>query len=145
MLATFTKGEKDVEFNHRTIIRHGSQEDLLKLRATTFINNLEPEKDLEFEVSIKRYKNKRSLEQNAYYWGVIIEYMSRELGYTVNECHEVLKAELLPKVQIEYKGKILEVSGSTKKLNTKQFAEFIDMCIILLAEFGVIVPPPHYK
>lgn len=146
-----------MEFNHRTIIRANSQQEVLKLRATTFINNLEPEEGREFEVVVKLYKNKRSLEQNAYYWGVIIDYMSKELGYHRDEAHETLRCQLLPVIgsytRPAFKDEFgthwpeehLPIYQSTTKLNTKEMGDYIDQCIILLASMGVIVPNPEYR
>lgn len=146
-----------MKWEHRTIIRANSQKKVLKLRATTYINNLEPEEGREFEVLVKVYKNKRSLEQNAYYWGVIIEYMSKELGYHKDEAHETLRAHLLPVVGrvkvpaykdefgVKRPGQDAPIYQSTTKLNTKEMGEYIDQCIILLAGMGVVVPNPEYR
>lgn len=146
-----------MEQEHRTIIRANSQEQVLKLRATTYINNLNTDGGKEYEVIVKPYKSKRSLEQNAYYWGVIINYASKELGYHKREAHETLKAHLLPVVANRlvpaYKdsqGKSwpeheVPIHKSTRALNTKEMGEYIDSCIIVLSEFGVEVPSPEYR
>lgn len=119
---------------HRTIIRANSQEELLKTRATTYINNLEPEPEREYEVTVTIYKNKRSLEQNAYFHGVIVPYLAKEMGYTNAQAKVILKAELLPIVPVELpNGEIMETLTETSKLKTKEMGAFIDDCLMLLA------------
>ena len=134
-----------MKWEKRTIIRANNQEKQLKFNATTFINNLEPEEGREFEVLVRIYKPRRSLEQNRYYWGVVIDYMSRELGYTANECHEILKSELLPKKSVEFKGSVRSVTASTSDLTTKEFGEYIDQCAVILASMEIALPAPLYK
>lgn len=135
-----------MQWEHRTVIRANKNEAVLKLRATTFINNLQPEESREFDVVVTLHKNQRSLEQNAYFHGVIVPYCARELGYTQREAKAVLKAELLPLVPIKkLNGEITHELTHTSSLKTKEMGDFIDQCIMLLAAHGVIVPHPTYK
>lgn len=135
-----------MKWEHRTIIRANTQEEVLKLRAKTYIDNLEPEPEREYEVIVRVYKNKRSLEQNAYFHGVICDYMARELGYSLEEAKTILKAQLLPIVPVELPdGRIMKTLTETSKLKTKEMSKFIDDCLMLLASYDIAVPPPTYK
>jgi hypothetical protein len=46
-------------------------------------------------VSIKKVSKPRSLNQNAYYWGVVLKIFGEHLGYTLEEIHEVCKWQFL--------------------------------------------------
>ncbi len=71
----------------------------------------------------------RSTPQNRYYWGCVIQTLSDELGYTRDEMHDVIKHKFLKEHRIikgrEGKAVELEVSGSTAKLDTKQFEDLM--------------------
>lgn len=43
-----------------------------------------------YVLEIKKAKDKRSLNQNKYYWGVVITLFSQQTGYTSNEAHQTL-------------------------------------------------------
>lgn len=141
-------------FNRPFIIRHGSQEERIKHACCSFIQNLEPEEGREFEVNVKIYKSKRSLEQNAYLHGPVIQTFSSETGYHPDECKEVLRRMFLPVVGVvkiprhfdEYRGVMVEaydqpIHQSTTKLNTKEMAKFIDDCVLFIESQGFIIPP----
>ena len=82
----------------------------------------------------------RSLQQNKYYWSVIIPIMAGHLGYSKVEMHELFKIQFLPRHQIEVDGKQFSYSESTRNLNTKQFAEYIDEIIALAQSMDVYIP-----
>lgn len=71
----------------------------------------------------------RSTPQNRYYWGCVIQTLSDELGYTRDEIHDIIKYKFLKESRIikgrDGKALQLEVSGSTAKLDTKQFEELM--------------------
>jgi hypothetical protein len=93
-----------------------------------------------YELIIRKPKKSRSGQQNKYYWGVVIPLASDYFGYDHNEMHEAFKFLFLRK---EEQGKPLTV-GSTAKLTTKEFVEYIDKIIIWLAtEHGVLTPAPN--
>lgn len=45
------------------------------------------------EVIVRKERKNRSLNQNAYYWAVIIQTLADEFGYDPEEMHEILLAE----------------------------------------------------
>ena len=77
------------------------------------------------ELTIRKERNLRSLSQNKYYWGVIIEILSDHFGYEKEEMHEALKFKLLKK----HEDTDLVTVGSTAKLSTAEFTEYIDEII----------------
>ena len=82
-------------------------------------------------IEIKEYRKNRSLEQNSLHWDrldVIRLHIADSTGqvYSQEELHDFFKSKLLPIKFIDVGGEIVEVRRSTKKLNTKEFSEFMD-------------------
>lgn len=98
-------------------------------------------------VEIVKYRKRRSDKQNRAYWPcIVIPFWQalRERGNDIDEdtAHEILKATFLKRyIHDSATGEILrEWVESTTKLDTKQFAEYVEQCSQLLAEeFGIIV------
>ena len=112
--------------------------------------NVIPLPDGRYFVKIEK-KNKRSLPQNAYYHSCIVQEIKRgmyEIGYdeiSTNEVHEFLKAKFLQKETINKKtGEVIYVPGSTAKLTTIEFNEFIEKCQKFAAEYlGIVIADPN--
>lgn len=94
------------------------QKDILR----RWLNNLN---GFKVELVIKKYRKKRTIPQNSYYWGIVLDLISEASGYTTEELHELFKRLYLKK-EIVIGGKVYEVSISTKKLNTDQFEKYIE-------------------
>jgi hypothetical protein len=79
-------------------------------------------------IEIKAAEKVRSPQQNAYY-RVIVRVLGKELGYTQDEMHKVLK----DKYELE----------STKGLSVQEFGEYIDQVIRwAVTEMGIVLPDP---
>ena len=102
------------------------------------IGNLKPG---DYKVYVCDDRPSRSLNQNAYYWSVVIPIIAGEIGYQKEELHEALKIKFLPK-EIKVKGKPYTIGGSTGKLNTKQFNEYLEAVIQMASELGIYIPEP---
>lgn len=70
----------------------------------------------ENEITVKS----RSLKENNYYWGIVVELISQHTGFTPQETHEALKWKFLRIV----KGK-LESCRSTTELSIAEFETFL--------------------
>jgi len=99
-----------------------------KIRATKkdklsdYLNTLEGEK---ITVDIKKWRNIRSNNQNAYYWFAID--LLTDTGYTREEWHGFFKLHFLPK-EMKINGEVVGVTtGSTTNLDTKQFSEYMEL------------------
>lgn len=98
-------------------------------------------------------RKRRSLPQNAYYWGVVCEMVKdglRDAGFnairTADDAHEVTKSLFLKKEVVnEDTGELLAVIGrSTTTLSTLEFSEYIDQIIQWAAEYLCIsIPYPN--
>ena len=105
------------------------------MRYLVYLSGLEGKR---VEVCIRKQRSQRSLQQNAYYWGVIIEVLADHFGYEKDELHEALKFKFLR----THEGELPSVK-STTKLSTKEFGEYVDRVIRWAAtEHSVYVPDP---
>lgn len=104
--------------------------------------------DWELEVTVKRLRATRSLLQNAYYWGVVVQLLAEHTGYTPDEMHDVLKAKFIPKQMAVCDGNgvivdELVLGGSTREMNTIEFGEYMEAIREWAAEaLDVVIPDP---
>lgn len=102
--------------------------------------------EVEVEVTIRRAT--RSQQQNRFYWGVLVHHLSEHTGYTPDEVHEFLKMKFIPKrlAVSDGNGEVRDefvIGGSTRKLNTIQFGEFMEECRRFAAEtLDCYIPDP---
>ena len=108
------------------------------------------------EVTFRRKRKRRSNEQNAYYWGVVIPYVLRgfiELGNDFQEgnkehheiAHEFLKGKFLHNGLDFYdaEGNVYTSTPSTKRCTTTEMMDYIDMIQRWAAEYlNVNIPDP---
>jgi len=93
------------------------------------------------EVTVRPERKYRSLKANAYLWGVVYAAASEWSGHDAEELHEIFKRQFLPSRQIVMPtGEVLDAPGSTRYLDTDQFAAFVGKVTRWLAEQGVHVP-----
>ena len=89
------------------------------------------------ELTVRKERHTRSLNQNKYYWGVVIEILSPYFGYDREEMHEALKFKFLKK----HEDTNLVTVGSTAKLSTTEFTEYIDSVTRWAAtEYQIVIP-----
>jgi len=106
-----------------------------------------------WEVSLKPRKLVRSLNQNSYYFAAVCtpfcEWLRNEWGdssVTVDQAHELLKTKILGTKELVNKktGEVIEITNSSKMLDTHEFGEFIENAAAWLAEFtGIVVLSPE--
>jgi len=102
----------------------------------------------ELEITVKRQRATRSLQQNAYYWGVVVAMLSEHTGYTPDEIHDFLKTKFIPK-RLAFQdgnGVVVEelvLGGSTRSMNTIEFGEYMeDIRRWAAEELDVVIPDP---
>jgi hypothetical protein len=106
-----------------------------------------------WEISMKPRRFTRSLNQNAYYWAAVVtpftEWLRSEWGdnaITPQQAHEALKQKVLGTKELLNKqtGEVIEITQSSKVLDTHEFGEFIENAAAWLAEFaGIVVLSPE--
>jgi len=93
------------------------------------------------EVILRKRRSKRTSKANRYYFGVVVKYLAEYCGYDAQAMHETLAMRFL---RIED----CPITGAprrkrTPETDTTEFAEYVNHCIQLAAELGVVIPEPH--
>ncbi len=127
-------------------IRNGKME--FKQRSV-FLSDIERLKDGDYVVSVERKKKKRSIDQNKYYWGVVVPMVKHgllDIGYriTTEGTHEYLKSEFnIKEIVNERTGEILKTIGSTTEMSTVDMLNYFDTIRQWSSEYlGVYIPEP---
>ena len=88
---------------------------------------------------IHNRRPKRSLAQNAYYWGVYLPLIAEKTGErNLDRLHELFKGLFLTSGIVKVLGKPVRMKKSTTALNKVEFSEFI---MAIEAETGIASPP----
>jgi len=94
------------------------------------------------ELVVRKASTKRSTQQNAYYFGVVIEILAEHCGYDPAEMHEALKIRFLSDRQEDQNG-LMHVR-STARMSTDEFAEYLNRVVRWAAEYlHVYIPGPN--
>lgn len=96
------------------------------------------------QVKVSEMKSTRSNLQNNYLWAGVYPLIAEHTGYTTEEVHEVMKYECLPRKEITVGERTISVPKSTKKLNTKEFTEYVERVAVEASKLGIVIPPPTY-
>ena len=104
---------------------------------------LSKKKDGIYYVRVELSRKPRSLNQNNYYWGVVLPIIADYTGNTPDELHNIFKRMFLPPKTIMYRNKAIKMPSSTTELSTVGFAEYIDRITAEAGELGVSIPPPN--
>lgn len=102
------------------------------------------------ELIVQKVYNKRSNDQNGYYWGVVIDCYRRGFLDTwgepcsIQEAHDSLKERYNFQEMVNPDtGEILKIIKDTRSLNTSEYSEYIENCRNFIHEwFGISVPDP---
>ena len=97
-------------------------------------------------IDLKLKRSSRSAEQNRLWW-VYMTILSKELGYTKVEIHEICKFKFLKKEIVDEKtGEVFQLLGSTAKLSKSEFSDLVAELQQWSAEtFNVDLPSPGEK
>jgi hypothetical protein len=107
-----------------------------KQRFLDYVNQLG---DGIVEMTLKKRRRTRSLNQNAYYWGVVCQLISDYTGMTPDEVHEYLKSTFNYKMVKNFK-----VPISTTNLNSIEFGDYITKIKIWASiELHLNIPDPY--
>lgn len=97
----------------------------------------------EVEITIKRWRPNRTLNQNAYYWAVCLALVADHTGFDPEEVHQIFEKKFLA-YQKPYKGKRYWFYKRCSSLNTAEFGEYLEKIIRFAGqELGVEIPQPN--
>lgn len=94
------------------------------------------------KIEVKPHKKIRSLNQNNYYWGVVLQIISEDTGHTPEELHDVFRKMFLSHTTKKVFGLTLDHLATTTDLTTVEFMNYIDRITALVGEAGITIPPP---
>jgi hypothetical protein len=91
-------------------------------------------------VVVDKPKNKRSLKQNSFLWGVVYKLISEETGYNTDQIHALMK-QMFGEKETVCLGR---VPISTTKYTVEQFSEYWEKIQRWAAEFlDLHIPDPE--
>ena len=105
-----------------------------------YLDFLEQNEGKEVEVEINVKKSRRSLDANAYLWGVVYKIIALHTGHSEQEIHEYMKRICLPPVFKKIMGKEIKMPRSTSDLNKSDFYEYIEKIRAEVSTLGIIIP-----
>ena len=126
--------------------------DIKPYSRNEFLNIMSDLDTADVMITIEKYFDKRSLKQNAYYWGVVVPHVYNfyKESYGEDLTREEIHNYHLSKIA-GHKVKMIEVLGEviisqtgkrTSEMNTKEFGEFIENVHRFWAENGFFIPDP---
>jgi len=111
-----------------------------------FLHTLE---GCDIDVTTEKHREKRSINQNKYYWGVVIELLCHGedgkggTGYSTDEMHELVRGKFLAEEKKVGKD-IIHYSRSTTSLKTNEFETLMTKIREWAsAELEIFVPLPN--
>lgn len=84
---------------------------------------------IEFEngyIALFSADRKRTIPQNAYYWGVVIKMLTDLTGYEPSILHEYLCRKFIGEKSRSVFDELIRIRGSSSDLTTSEFQEFIE-------------------
>ena len=111
-------------------------------RLAKFALALPLDKGWAFEVTEAR--RKRTLEQNAYLWGVVYATLEKATGQEAEDWHNYWLGEFFGWDKVELFGRSkLKPKRRSSRLTTVEFADYIDFIARKCAEQGIYIPEPN--
>jgi len=97
-------------------------------RAAEFVLGL-PMREQLFEVVVRLYRSRRTLEQNDYYWKLVRDIANFVGEPRVTVMSDILKAEILEPIRVyqTLKGETHKVYPHTSNMTVKELATFCEM------------------
>ena len=104
------------------VIRNNRQRDML-IEAIK-------ERRLPFRIALQNLYPKRSIDFNAYYWGIVLKIISDYTGHTQEELHETFKRRYNFRHDFKYskrtgKWKLVSKVDSTTATDSQEYAEYV--------------------
>lgn len=110
------------------------------LDALAYIDEVEGSEE-PYEVVVRRPQKPRSLKENNYYWGVIIDILSNESGEDPDRIHHFLRDKFL---RID-SGGIIPKSKSTAELSTAEAEDYYSKIRMWASgdPWNIYIPKPN--
>lgn len=119
-------------------------DDALRRRAMSFLAALDLSKP--WEVTIKPYRKRRTLNQNSLMWAWLNEvagHVEDHTGQDADDIHEFFKQKFLHPKVIEIGGETV-LKYTTTELSTAEMKDYMDRIYAFVTqEFGIMLPLPE--
>lgn len=121
------------------VIDFSNQED--KTRLFHVLKNLSGK----HSISIEKFKDGRSVNQNRYYWGIVVNTLASEFGYFRDEIHQILRKKFLGYSRPNpFTGEEELFARSTTDLTTDEMESYLEQIRVwALSEFSIYLPLPN--
>ncbi len=104
--------------------------------------NLPKYEGLDGVLTVKKKWNKRSLNQNSYFW-LCMQVLAEYTGHTPEELHVIVKGLYCPKKEVGVGKKKYTIPKGTSELTKGEFVELMLNVNVMASELGVILPDPN--
>jgi len=95
-------------------------------------------------IQIKKWRKKRSVNQNAYLHGVVYRYVGDEIGLTIAEAHQTMTAHFLSYEKTLPNGTTVKFVRSTTDLDTMKMEAYLEQIrTFMLEQFSCLIPLPN--
>jgi hypothetical protein len=118
------------------------------MQRTSITNYLRSEAGVELEIEIRRRKSQRSLDQNAWIWGVAYPLLAETLGYDRDEVEDLHYAlvEKWGGTHWDPRMRSMVPNKRSSKLTTAEFSDYMEWLTRFAAkEFGCVIPLPDER
>ena len=97
------------------------------------------------EVVVRKPKQQRTLQQNAYWWSTPVRILAEHCGYTDTQMHYALLGECFGYTEGPT-GQPVPNEPSSSDLSVEKFAHLIDWTLTwAMSELGVYIPEPNRR
>ncbi len=101
-------------------------------------------------ITVSKYRRKRSIWQNRYYWGVVIQYVTKMFEdegnvITEEEVHDFLKSTVgkLYRTVVDPAGEVHQTLKSSTELDTREWEDYMEQVRAWAAAMGTVIPLPN--
>lgn len=100
---------------------------------------------LPYKILIQEISPQRSLDMNAYYWGVVIKMIAEYTGYSINEIHDIMGYKFRLSYYFNFSSKRSEYGVVSTTLDTNtDFIAYIEKVRVWALEFlNLVIPDPN--
>lgn len=95
-----------------------------------------------YEIILRKQKELRSIEQNAYFHGVVVALIAQHTGHPTQDVKDFLKSQFLTK-EIVIRDKVYKIVRHTANLSKSEFEDFMRDCRMFGDTIGVYIPLPN--
>jgi hypothetical protein len=89
-------------------------------------------------VTVELVRGIRTLNQNAYLWGVVYKLIADDTGHSENEIHLFCKKKFMKRKFLKVLGEEIEEERTTTRMSKIEFSEYVEAIRAHFAEFGII-------